>query len=51
MERSSCDLLSFSYLCRTDNNSLMTIKFDYVVVICFHFPIFVVLTTTKSKRL
>ena len=42
----SCDLLSFSYLCRTDNNILMKWFLGWIVVICFHFPIFVVLTTT-----
>ena len=45
-DRYSCDLLSFSYLCRTDNNGLVNDETTHVVVICFHFPIFVVLTTT-----
>ena len=41
-----CDLLSFYYLCRTDNNRSMMIPYENSVVICFHFTIFVVLTTT-----
>ena len=66
-----CDLLSFYYLCRTDNNTIflqrrfrqlwfafILLSLSYwqqpkkaryaltVVVICFHFTIFVVLTTT-----
>ena len=51
--RSRCDLLSFSYLCRTDNNRYKIISRYSTVVICFHFPIFVVLTTTKpaARRL
>ena len=46
----SCDLLSFYYLCRTDNNSPRTYVRRGTVVICFHFTIFVVLTTTRSLR-
>ena len=46
--RRGCDLLSFYYLCRTDNNSIKSSSFCATVVICFHFTIFVVLTTTES---
>ena len=42
----SCDLLSFLYLCRTGNNGNWIICIDFIVVICFHFCIFVVLATT-----
>ena len=42
----SCDLLSFYYLCRTGNNSKSAISRSRLVVICFHFTIFVVLETT-----
>ena len=45
-----CDLLSFSYLCRTDNNDFFVHLLRDYVVICFHFPIFVVLTTTQKKN-
>ena len=41
-----CDLLSFYYLCRTGNNSLTIDIMFAIVVICFHFTIFVVLETT-----
>ena len=41
-----CDLLSFYYLCRTGNNSQMMRWCSPMVVICFHFTIFVVLETT-----
>ena len=41
-----CDLLSFYYLCRTDNNHGRQNIIRIIVVICFHFTIFVVLTTT-----
>ena len=44
----SCDLLSFYYLCRTGNNPLTANPFARVVVICFHFTIFVVLETTLA---
>ena len=47
---SCCDLLSFSYLCRTDNNYFFDVDTGKDVVICFHFPIFVVLTTTSTPR-
>ena len=43
-----CDLLSFYYLCRTRNNLLCDEDGKCVVVICFHFTIFVVLGTTKD---
>ena len=43
-----CDLLSFYYLCRTDNNVKGWDKSPEPVVICFHFTIFVVLTTTQN---
>ena len=43
-----CDLLSFYYLCRTDNNLLVRPFLRFIVVICFHFTIFVVLTTTYA---
>ena len=42
----SCDLLSFYYLCRTGNNVRLPISKPKLVVICFHFTIFVVLETT-----
>ena len=45
---SGCDLLSFYYLCRTDNNHCRHTRSWWRVVICFHFTIFVVLTTTES---
>ena len=45
---SSCDLLSFYYLCRTGNNNSLTNNSRPIVVICFHFTIFVVLETTLS---
>ena len=45
-----CDLLSFYYLCRTDNNGHHVEELGMVVVICFHFTIFVVLTTTGGDR-
>ena len=44
----SCDLLSFYYLCRTGNNLLSIQSQRDAVVICFHFTIFVVLETTES---
>ena len=47
---SSCDLLSFYYLCRTDNNGHFLFRRSVLVVICFHFTIFVVLTTTGTKK-
>ena len=43
---SRCDLLSFYYLCRTGNNTILIINSNIFVVICFHFTIFVVLETT-----
>ena len=43
-----CDLLSFYYLCRTRNNSMDRKELEKLVVICFHFTIFVVLGTTPS---
>ena len=46
ISRISCDLLSFYYLCRTDNNWEPLFVLRRSVVICFHFTIFVVLTTT-----
>ena len=45
---SGCDLLSFYYLCRTGNNGNGRRHAARVVVICFHFTIFVVLETTSS---
>ena len=45
----SCDLLSFYYLCRTGNNSIEQFTDGGVVVICFHFTIFVVLETTSDE--
>ena len=44
--RCSCDLLSFYYLCRTGNNFTTEEVRKSLVVICFHFTIFVVLETT-----
>ena len=38
-----CDLLSFYYLCRTDNNVMNELHELFAVVICFHFCIFVVI--------
>ena len=46
--RPRCDLLSFYYLCRTGNNESWVSMCSLVVVICFHFTIFVVLETTKE---
>ena len=43
---SSCDLLSFSYLCATKNNTFLQQLDEEVVVICFHFLIFVPQRTT-----
>ena len=45
--RRRCDLLSFYYLCRTGNNAIAVKVTRNVVVICFHFTIFVVLETTN----
>ena len=47
MNKVSCDLLSFYYLCRTGNNPCEMMKIARWVVICFHFTIFVVLETTR----
>ena len=44
--KSCCDLLSFYYLCRTGNNPTLFACKSFLVVICFHFTIFVVLETT-----
>ena len=44
--KSCCDLLSFYYLCRTGNNNAKETERKHLVVICFHFTIFVVLETT-----
>ena len=44
--RMCCDLLSFYYLCRTGNNFPFVHHIQLLVVICFHFTIFVVLETT-----
>ena len=44
---SGCDLLSFYYLCRTGNNQGAQNAISPIVVICFHFTIFVVLETTR----
>ena len=46
--RHGCDLLSFYYLCRTGNNRVHLTSTQVLVVICFHFTIFVVLETTWS---
>ena len=43
-----CDLLSFYYLCRTGNNFKKLHNRAVIVVICFHFTIFVVLETTPG---
>ena len=43
-----CDLLSFYYLCRTRNNKTKKFIEYLLVVICFHFTIFVVLGTTAD---
>ena len=43
-----CDLLSFYYLCRTGNNVQLVPACKVIVVICFHFTIFVVLETTAA---
>ena len=43
---SSCDLLSFSYLCATKNNPAVRTQGGHPVVICFHFLIFVLQRTT-----
>ena len=48
---SGCDLLSFYYLCRTGNNIITERKWKYMVVICFHFTIFVVLETTSVNHI
>ena len=45
-----CDLLSFYYLCRTGNNCIPTRSNTGLVVICFHFTIFVVLETTMRYK-
>ena len=45
-----CDLLSFYYLCRTGNNLSAWPYRMVLVVICFHFTIFVVLETTKDAK-
>ena len=46
-----CDLLSFYYLCRTGNNYVQFLILYTMVVICFHFTIFVVLETTIGLQL
>ena len=46
---SCCDLLSFYYLCRTGNNWKILRRTSPIVVICFHFTIFVVLETTYRQ--
>ena len=46
--RTGCDLLSFYYLCRTGNNLVLKTLRNWIVVICFHFTIFVVLETTNA---
>ena len=46
-----CDLLSFYYLCRTRNNRVQLAPPQVLVVICFHFTIFVVLGTTAGRVL
>ena len=45
-----CDLLSFYYLCRTGNNLRNFSSCVTLVVICFHFTIFVVLETTQAWK-
>ena len=45
-----CDLLSFSYLCATKNNMITFAHAQDLVVICFHFLIFVLQRTTHSHR-
>ena len=45
-----CDLLSFYYLCRTGNNYGTFGDIFQLVVICFHFTIFVVLETTRTVQ-
>ena len=49
-EVKGCDLLSFYYLCRTGNNNCGDDCAALLVVICFHFTIFVVLETTSIQR-
>ena len=49
-KKHSCDLLSFYYLCRTGNNAQAPHRRWSIVVICFHFTIFVVLETTRLYR-
>ena len=44
----SCDLLSFHYLCAIRNSAIPTAKNGIVVVICFHFIIFVLLGTALT---
>ena len=46
IQGTGCDLLSFYYLCRTGNNVSRLYPARILVVICFHFTIFVVLETT-----
>ena len=41
----SCDLLSFYYLCRTGNSTIILHSHSDTVVICFHFTTFAVLET------
>ena len=45
-----CDLLSFQYLCLIGNSSFGADGLESVVVICFHFSIFVLLETAWKRH-
>ena len=45
----SCDLLSFYYLCRTGNSWQTQANVQFSVVICFHFTTFAVLETASWR--
>ena len=53
MSKISCDLLSFHYLCAIRNSQTSYLYQASLVVICFHFIIFVLLGTAlmESMRL
>ena len=44
----SCDLLSNSYLCVSNNSLPRFVAATYIVVICFQIPIFALATTVET---
>ena len=49
MDEMSCDLLSFHYLCAIRNSYAIYLIASAIVVICFHFIIFVLLGTARES--